>query len=127
MSLLRPYLISILILANLGSALIVPLVYLDFEVRKEYIQRVLCIKRDKPITICGGSCYLAKRLHHAEKSQDQTEVATPPAFTFFSKDLLEFSLIRRQVLIKTTEHLSFNDLFPGSLPAFDIFHPPRKA
>lgn len=127
MLLLRPYLISILILANLGSALTVPLVYLDFEVRKEYIQKVLCIKKDKPITVCGGSCYLSKRLMQTENTPDKNEAATPPVFTFFTKDMQVFSLVKSKVLIKTTAHISFNDLFMGSLLTFDIFHPPQQA
>ena len=127
MSLFRPYIISILIFANLGSALTVPLVYLDFEVRKEYIQKVLCIKKDKPIAICGGSCYLAKRLTQAENTADKNEPITPQAFTFFSSAIKDISLQTKKLLIRSVTHLSFNDLFPRSLRIFDIFHPPRKA
>ena len=44
------------------KALLVPLVYLDFELRKEYIIQNLCENRFKPHLKCDGKCYLAKKL-----------------------------------------------------------------
>ena len=55
----------------LASTLMVPLVYLDFEVRKDYIAKVLCINRDKPITVCGGQCFLAKQLNKVKGQQEK--------------------------------------------------------
>lgn len=43
--------------------LLVPVVYLDFELRKDYIVQQLCQNRFKPELHCDGKCYLAKRLH----------------------------------------------------------------
>ena len=39
-----------------------PVVYLDFELRKEYIIQNLCENRFKPQMNCNGHCYLAKKL-----------------------------------------------------------------
>lgn len=44
------------------KTLLVPVVYLDFELRKEYIIQNLCENRFKPQLHCDGKCYLAKRL-----------------------------------------------------------------
>ncbi len=73
----KHFAISILVLSTIGSTLTVPLVYLDFEMRREYIAEVLCINRDKPITICGGTCYLELNLERAQPNSE----AVPTAFT----------------------------------------------
>jgi hypothetical protein len=44
------------------KTLLVPVVYLDFELRKEHIIKNLCENRFKPQLHCDGKCYLAKRL-----------------------------------------------------------------
>lgn len=44
------------------KTLLVPVVYLDFELRKEHIINNLCENRFKPQLHCDGKCYLAKRL-----------------------------------------------------------------
>jgi hypothetical protein len=45
------------------KTLLVPVVYLDFELRKDYIIQNLCENRFKPQLNCNGQCYLAKKLH----------------------------------------------------------------
>lgn len=77
--------------------LLVPFVYLDFELRKEFIIKNLCENRFKPELHCDGQCYLAKQLHQvaeghareeAQKQQDALkkitqEVFDELTFTFF--------------------------------------------
>ena len=55
--------------------LVVPFVYLDFELRKEYIIKNLCENRFKPQLHCDGKCYLAKSLTKIaeEKAQNAAE------------------------------------------------------
>jgi len=67
----------------LVNAWIVPLIYLDFEVREDYIRKVLCINQDRPITECGGKCYLNNRLKDVTERQEN-ESATPIEGGFFS-------------------------------------------
>ena len=45
------------------KTLLVPVVYLDFEMRKDFIIQNLCENRFKPQLNCNGQCYLAKKLH----------------------------------------------------------------
>lgn len=54
------------------KTLMVPFVYLDFELRKDYIVQNLCENRFKPELHCNGQCYLAKTLGKIaeEKAQD---------------------------------------------------------
>ncbi|MEO1052079.1 MAG: hypothetical protein AAFX87_15715 [Bacteroidota bacterium] len=65
-------LISIyLVIHVILSTLSIHLVYLDFEVRQDYIANVLCINKEEPITICDGKCYLNMKLEEASEKQDQ--------------------------------------------------------
>lgn len=52
--------------------LIVPAIFLDFELRKDYIARYLCENRNRPDLHCNGHCYLAKRLQAAQE-QEQSQ------------------------------------------------------
>lgn len=63
----------LIICSVVGSALTVPLIYLDYEVRKEYISEVLCVNRDKPITMCEGRCYLSDQLAQAQKQEESNK------------------------------------------------------
>lgn len=53
--------------------LAVPFVYLDFELRKEFIIKNLCENRFKPQLHCDGKCYLAKQLHKAAEDNAANE------------------------------------------------------
>ena len=56
--------IALLLLALISvKTLLVPVVYLDFELRKDFIIQNLCENRFKPQMNCNGKCYLAKKLH----------------------------------------------------------------
>ena len=65
-----------MVVANLGTTLSTPLVYLDYELRKDYIAKVLCIERDNPISMCNGKCYLYLQLGEAQPQDDESKV--PP-------------------------------------------------
>jgi hypothetical protein len=53
--------------------LIVPFVYLDFELRKEYIIQHYCENRFAPQLHCEGKCYLAKQLQKVAQDHARTE------------------------------------------------------
>lgn len=53
--------------------LVGPLVYLDFELRKEFIIKNLCENRFKPQLHCDGKCYLAKQLHKVAEDNAANE------------------------------------------------------
>ena len=126
MSVLKPFLISILILSNLGTALLVPVIYLDFEMRQDYIAKVLCVERDKPMTVCGGSCYLADQLNKAQKNQEESGKTLPKDFTFFLDVYKQFSINSKPpTAIQDLKFHSLSDSIVESLFSFDIFHPPR--
>ena len=55
------------------KTLVVPFVYLDFELRKEYIVHHLCENRFKPQLHCDGKCYLAKQLQKVAEDNARQE------------------------------------------------------
>ena len=107
---------------------VIPLLYLDFEIRRDYIVKNLCVNRDRPLMLCNGKCYLAKKiaaLDEQEKRQAESD--------YMSK-LLDHVLDDSQVLVFAPAISSFT-LKPvlshhyTSPPATriavdDIFHPP---
>ena len=72
MKVFRKFVIYLIVLSVLGSAFIMPLIYLDFNLRRDYIAEILCINRDEPVTFCGGECYLNLQLEKLlSKNQSQ--------------------------------------------------------
>jgi hypothetical protein len=77
--------------------LVVPFVYLDFELRKEYIIHNLCENRLKPQLHCDGKCYLAKQLqkvaednarNETQKQSDTTKKLLQEVFEEINVDFL---------------------------------------
>ena len=44
------------------NVLAIPLSYLSFRLNQHYYATALCENPEKPITVCGGICYLKKQL-----------------------------------------------------------------
>jgi len=78
--------------------LVVPFVYLDFELRKEYIIQHLCENRFTPQLHCDGKCYLAKQLHKVaeeqarNEAQKQSDTAKKVIQEVFEETTLDFIL-----------------------------------
>jgi len=53
-----------------------------FQANRDYIAEVLCVNREKPMTMCMGQCFLDRNLSLAD---DETPKQAPPA-TKFSVD-----------------------------------------
>lgn len=78
--------------------LVVPFIYLDFELRKEHIIQTLCENRYSPQLHCDGKCYLAKQLHkvaeeHARNdAQNQSDSAKRVIQEVFEETCFDFSV-----------------------------------
>ena len=119
----KHFAISILILSTVGSTLTVPLVYLDFKMRRDFIAEVLCINRDKPITTCGGVCYLELNL---ERSQPNSE-AIPPSFTslmsFYFQEIEATKLTLPVILQDQSLFIQTTEGTPNKI-SIAVFQPP---
>ncbi|MBO9614262.1 MAG: hypothetical protein J7619_16275 [Dyadobacter sp.] len=107
---------------------VIPLLYLDFEIRREYIVANLCENRNRPQMHCDGKCYLAKRiaaLDEQEKRQAEK--------TYMSRLLdqvmdqrTDFSFAQQPVLVELLPRTIFSlaACFTPRMAVDDIFHPP---
>lgn len=107
------------------NTLAMPLIYLDFKLNQDYIAKVLCINRDKPITTCDGRCYLNRQLRKQQENEQAPQQQTTKKQTYetFYQVLFDF------------KGLTFADIsiqFPGHKPSFisaylsTFFHPPQS-
>ncbi len=78
------YLLALLMTAQ---AFVTPIVYLDFKLRQDYITKMFCVNRDKPMTVCNGQCYLMKKISASRTKKADTK----------QPSLLKSSLLRRSV------------------------------
>jgi hypothetical protein len=106
--------------------MVIPLIYLDFETRKEYISEVLCINKTKPMTICGGKCYLVSQLNKAQdKQQDQqSQSNTIIAINFFFQ-YSQIDEIEKVVINASNNTTGYIHPFIEDAPHNTIFQPPR--
>lgn len=102
-------------------------IIIDFKINQDYIAKVLCIKRDKPITSCNGKCYLSEKLKRAEEKEEKQLPRT-------ANDKVEIVYCYREVLLNISNTTYFSEKL--SLNKFendpyscsfikDIFHPPQ--
>ncbi len=119
--------IYVIIFSIVINILAYPLLFLDFNLRQDYIQEYLCINREEPITVCGGHCYLdaqLKKQSSDQKKENKLSLKTTVLF-FYVKvtQLLPFrdedSLIAIGPLYKST---LYNDAIVSG-----IFRPPRTS
>ena len=104
----------------------VPLIHLDFELRRDYIAKVLCINRDKPMTICGGKCFLKDQLERTaqRQSHEAESVMQEIEFNFFNQEIGQMAFGLLFPAIETDfsglTSMEFSSTFIG-----EIFKPPR--
>ncbi|MGL1887664.1 MAG: hypothetical protein OCD76_14200 [Reichenbachiella sp.] len=71
MQIVRQILVILVALNTVASTLAVPLIFMDYAARQDYISTVLCINKDKPMLNCDGKCYLAQKLKAAQEQQEE--------------------------------------------------------
>ena len=103
----------------------VPLAYMDYELRRDYISEVLCINKEDRTLSCEGKCFLMKRLKQTKESIP-SESPAPERFqlTFFNPIDSETE--------NTIECVEINPFYDATTVNHtnayigDIFHPPRS-
>ncbi|MCY7350168.1 MAG: hypothetical protein LH606_05820 [Cytophagaceae bacterium] len=108
--------------------LIVPAIFLDFQLRKDYIARYLCENRNRPLLNCDGKCYLAKRLNAAQEQEQSQKGQELMRFLFelpfvAPSPPLEFNPVRFAAKIHFPKYLV--PISDGRLST--LFHPPQRA
>jgi hypothetical protein len=119
--------LSILLIAALFAPLVKQTsVLVNFELNREFIAKVFCIKKEEPITVCGGHCYLMNELGEINDSDSGTtpnKTNLKPVPLFFQKP----SVVTIPVHVRMgSENNAYYTLPQSLVPLFDIFHPPRE-
>ncbi|TDB63488.1 hypothetical protein [Arundinibacter roseus] len=120
------------LLLMLVKAWVMPLLYLDYELRKDFIVANFCVNKNRPELNCDGKCYLAARLAAV---QEQEEEKAQRDFMF---KLLENITDCRPTFSALLPKPSVGNLLPmifsgyknpfiGNPALAPIFHPPQTA
>ncbi|GAA4841818.1 hypothetical protein [Algivirga pacifica] len=118
------YVLSAFMLLN---ALAMPLLVVDYEYRKEMIEELFCINKDKPELQCHGQCHLKGELEDTQEQQKKQEgkggiVIAPNAL---AEELIQESPFLFSTLLTTEEEVPPYRLLWKDTHLYDIFHPPR--
>ncbi|WP_143398399.1 hypothetical protein [Fulvivirga sp. M361] len=99
----------------------------DFKINQDFIYEILCINKQSDITVCGGQCYLAKKLNGVEETdqkrvpqgiQEKSEILVfVKLVNWFSEDRLQTA---SSVKLRTYRQSLYSTSFIKS-----IFHPPE--
>ncbi len=103
-----------------------PLIHLDYELRKDFIAEVLCINKDKPQLSCHGKCYLKKEMTKAlhQQSDDEAAASYKPS-TLTCSPILEF-IFSTETPVAVAETPSIAYLFHYLyLHSSGVFRPPK--
>lgn len=119
----KHFVISILVLSTIGSTLTVPLVYLDFEMRREYIAEVLCINRDEPITVCGGTCYLELNLERSQPNSEALPSSYSNLISFYFQEIVATKLDKPVALQDQNQLIRTTEGTPNKI-SIAVFQPP---
>jgi hypothetical protein len=95
----------------------------NYELNKDYISKVLCENRNKPMMHCNGKCQLKKQL---DKEEKQEQSPTNPLkekneVQFFQNSKSAFPYLSSSFL---TDRISFSNSYISDKHLLSIFHPP---
>ncbi|SDG90549.1 hypothetical protein SAMN04487996_12532 [Dyadobacter soli] len=112
----------------LAKVFVVPVIYLDFELRKDYIIATHCQNRSRPQLHCDGKCYLAKRIAQAAK-EEQRQAENDLMSKILSAQAPAHENITglqptTHVAIPEAVVFNFSDPLNGQNLVPDIFRPP---
>jgi hypothetical protein len=94
-----------------------------YQLNKDYIARVLCVNRDRPMMHCNGHCYLHKQLKENRQRENKgaADMQVKAELALFCSTEQHFSL-----LVPRRHAACFSPylLKAYASPASAIFHPP---
>lgn len=60
-----------LLIALAIKLLMAPSIFLDYQLRKDFIVKNYCVNKNRPEMHCDGKCYLAKQLKKAQEKEEK--------------------------------------------------------
>jgi hypothetical protein len=112
------------------KACVIPLLYLDFEIRRDYIVANLCENRNRPMLNCNGKCYLAKKIAEAKKQEEKRAESDflsklfAPATDLSSISALDFKKAEDVSFRLKSVKFKYNTSLKSPGCPREIFHPP---
>jgi hypothetical protein len=107
---------------------VIPLLYLDFEIRREYIVANLCENKNRPQMHCDGKCYLAKRIASLDEQEKRQAEKTYMSRLIdqVMDQRSDFTFVKQPVVLEFLPRAVFSlaSNFTPRVTADDIFHPP---
>jgi hypothetical protein len=102
-------------------------ILIDFKINRDFIATVLCINKEKPLTMCNGKCYLSEQLKKAEEQEEQQAPTSKKerleVVYYFIKNPLA-SLFLSDRYSRKLNHAYKSEFYRSSFAA-DIFRPPK--
>ena len=102
-------------------------ILIDFNINRDFIAAVLCINKEKPMTMCNGKCYLSEQLKKAEEQEEQQAPTSKKErleiVCFFIKNPPGFLFLSDRYSRKLNH--AYKDEFYRSSFAADVFRPPK--
>jgi GMP synthase PP-ATPase subunit len=125
---LNRWLTILLLAALISSNFSRVFVYAGFEANQNYIAKVLCVNKERPLMHCDGHCYLMKNLKEVtekEKKQEEKENLNRVVFSFFQEP---FQMIFTEPRIFQLQQLTFPayKYHYGNSFIETIFRPPKS-
>ncbi|GAB3647275.1 hypothetical protein GCM10028791_08930 [Echinicola sediminis] len=115
-------LIWVLLLPTLNRLSIV----IDFEINQDFIAEVLCIKKEEPMTVCNGKCFLTNELKaQDEKEQQQAPNSLKQKLEVFCQEKFSVKSPDFSAMETSTAWSSYAKVFIPSSHLDRIFHPPK--
>ncbi len=104
-------------------------ILIDFKINQDFIAKVLCINREKPMTMCSGKCYLSKELINAEEPDKEQipgngEKERYEVIHYYSIGKYPSLILIDSHSRKTKSIYRDNFYHYDYLP--DVFHPPKS-
>jgi len=99
---------------------------LDYLIHKQYIETVLCEKKDIPDNTCHGKCHLRKQIKAQSPVEDNTRPNVPKInledYPVFTIQKIQYPRYRgHDKLLKCKTGVSYSFLYSQT-----IFHPPKS-
>jgi hypothetical protein len=98
----------------------------EYVVNYEYISKVLCVNKDKPMLHCNGKCQLMKELAKAsenEKPISDKKIVAQEFEVLFFENIKLFEAKPRFYFITTQINDSYSNFY-SHLNSCSVFHPP---
>ena len=106
-----------------------PIIFADYELRKDFIIKNYCVNKNRPEMHCDGKCYLAKQLKKAEQ-EDQKQATgnfISKLLSFesdFKTNLFANFFPKKAYQFKEKPNFSLTETY-SKIHTFSFFHPPQ--